>query len=207
MTVYDGSGLGDPAFASSKYADSPRLRGAVNCAYAGFYHNDLRVDPRIVRGLRGSSPCGGTRGEIRVPETAGAWAGLVTRRRAVCVLLACVVLVFPAAARGASAPKPSFLHLRYGAVSSPFSRDYWVYLPTKRPVHAPVVVYLHGCVQGAVDAAVGTRWNQAAERYGFIAVYPNERVSQDAATNADGYANGTGCWNFFQPKSQVSGGR
>lgn len=48
MTVYDGTGLGDPAFAGPLYARSPELEGAVNCAYPGFYHNDLRVDPRIV---------------------------------------------------------------------------------------------------------------------------------------------------------------
>lgn len=49
MTVYDGTGLGDPAFAGPTYADSPRLEGAdANCTYPGFYHNDLRVDPRIV---------------------------------------------------------------------------------------------------------------------------------------------------------------
>jgi hypothetical protein len=48
MTVYDGSGVGDPAF-YGPYAGSPRLEGAeANCAYPGFYHNDLRVDPRIV---------------------------------------------------------------------------------------------------------------------------------------------------------------
>ncbi|HVE92421.1 MAG TPA: alpha/beta fold hydrolase [Actinomycetota bacterium] len=49
MTVYDGTGVGDPAFAGPTYAQSPRLEGAANCEYPGFYHNDLRVDPRIVR--------------------------------------------------------------------------------------------------------------------------------------------------------------
>lgn len=52
MTVYDGTGLGDPAFAGPTYAKSPQLRDpdgdVVNCEYPGFYHNDLRVDPRIV---------------------------------------------------------------------------------------------------------------------------------------------------------------
>ena len=48
MTVYDGSGAGDPAYYGPTYADSPRLNGATNCEFPGFYHNDLRVDPRIV---------------------------------------------------------------------------------------------------------------------------------------------------------------
>lgn len=56
MTIYDGTGLADPAFAGPMYAQSPRLEDraeypegrVVNCEYPGFYHNDLRVDPRIV---------------------------------------------------------------------------------------------------------------------------------------------------------------
>ena len=46
MTVYDGSGGCDPAFAGS-YASSPRLQGAMNCTFPGAYHNDLRVDRLI----------------------------------------------------------------------------------------------------------------------------------------------------------------
>lgn len=48
LTVYDGSGAGDPAFAGPTYAQSPALKGACNTQYPGTYHNDLRVDPAIV---------------------------------------------------------------------------------------------------------------------------------------------------------------
>ena len=48
LTVYDGSGSGDPAFVGPDSA-SPRLNGALNCAFPGAYHNDLRIDPLIVR--------------------------------------------------------------------------------------------------------------------------------------------------------------
>ena len=51
MTVYDGSGIGDPAFPGS-YAASPRLEGADNREYPYTYHNDLRVDPAIVADYR-----------------------------------------------------------------------------------------------------------------------------------------------------------
>lgn len=46
LTIYDGSGMGDPYY-SGPDADSPRLDGALNCRFAGAYHNDLRVDPVI----------------------------------------------------------------------------------------------------------------------------------------------------------------
>lgn len=51
LTVYDGTGAGDPAFAGP-YAQSPALRGADNRQYPGTYHNDLRLDPAIVADYR-----------------------------------------------------------------------------------------------------------------------------------------------------------
>ena len=52
LTVYDGSGVGDPAYVGPTYAESPRLLGADNRAFAVTYHNDLRVDPAIVAAYR-----------------------------------------------------------------------------------------------------------------------------------------------------------
>ncbi len=48
MTVYDGSGVGDPAYAGPTYAQSPRLVGADNREFPATYHNDLRLDPTII---------------------------------------------------------------------------------------------------------------------------------------------------------------
>ena len=48
MTVYDGTGAGDPAFEGPTYAQSPALRGADNRQFPLTYHNDLRMDPAIV---------------------------------------------------------------------------------------------------------------------------------------------------------------
>jgi triacylglycerol lipase len=52
MTVYDGTGVGDPAFAGPAYAQSPRLQGADNREYPYTYHNDLRLDAAIVADYR-----------------------------------------------------------------------------------------------------------------------------------------------------------
>ena len=52
MTVYDGTGLGDPAFVGPTYAQSPALSGADNRQYPNTYHNDLRMDPKIVADYR-----------------------------------------------------------------------------------------------------------------------------------------------------------
>ena len=52
LTVYDGSGAADPAFSGPTYAQSPRLKGALNREYPGTYHNDLRMDAAIVADYR-----------------------------------------------------------------------------------------------------------------------------------------------------------
>jgi len=51
MTVYDGSGVGDPAFPGI-YASSPELKGADNRTYPLEYHNDLRINEDIVADYR-----------------------------------------------------------------------------------------------------------------------------------------------------------
>ncbi|MGQ0431045.1 MAG: hypothetical protein ACT452_01410 [Microthrixaceae bacterium] len=52
LTVYDGSGAADPAFAGPDYQKSPQLKNAENREFAGTYHNDLRIDPAIVKAYR-----------------------------------------------------------------------------------------------------------------------------------------------------------
>ncbi len=70
LTVSDGSGVGDPAFAGPTYAQSPQLKGATNLAFPLTYHNDLRLDPAIVAAYRGF-------------VTAAEKPSLLTRRRRV----------------------------------------------------------------------------------------------------------------------------
>ena len=53
LTVYDSTGVGDPAYAGPAYALSPMLKGAKNTAFPYTYHNDLRMDPAIVAVYRG----------------------------------------------------------------------------------------------------------------------------------------------------------
>lgn len=52
LTIYDGTGAGDPAFAGPAYAASPMLKGAENVDYPGVYHNDLRIRGDVVEFYR-----------------------------------------------------------------------------------------------------------------------------------------------------------
>src|SRR5690349_11921732 len=60
---------------------------------------------------------------------------------------------------------------------------------------APLVCMLHGCTQDAAGFAAATRMNEAADRHGFVVVYPE----QDRGRNPQA------CWNWFRPEHQARG--
>jgi poly(hydroxyalkanoate) depolymerase family esterase len=62
-------------------------------------------------------------------------------------------------------------------------------------VSAPLVCMLHGCTQDPQSFAAATRMNAAADRHGFVVVYPGQERS----------ANAQGCWNWFLPEHQERG--
>lgn len=59
----------------------------------------------------------------------------------------------------------------------------------------PLVCMLHGCTQDPASFAAATLMNDAADRHGFVAVYPK----QDRGDNPQG------CWNWFLPEHQARG--
>jgi poly(hydroxyalkanoate) depolymerase family esterase len=56
----------------------------------------------------------------------------------------------------------------------------------------PLVVMLHGCTQKPGGFAAATAMNRAADRHGFVVLYPEQ--ARDA--------NQQGCWNWFLPAHQ-----
>jgi poly(hydroxyalkanoate) depolymerase family esterase len=59
----------------------------------------------------------------------------------------------------------------------------------------PLVCMLHGCTQDAPTFAAATRMNEAADRHGFVAVYPQQGHGD----------NPQRCWNWFLPEHQGRG--
>jgi poly(hydroxyalkanoate) depolymerase family esterase len=59
----------------------------------------------------------------------------------------------------------------------------------------PLVCMLHGCTQDAASFAAATRMNDAADRHGFVAVYPQQERGDNARC----------CWNWFLPEHQARG--
>ncbi|MEP6729514.1 MAG: PHB depolymerase family esterase [bacterium] len=73
------------------------------------------------------------------------------------------------------------------------SREFVVYRPASFPEKKEaraLVVMLHGCTQTADDFARGTRMNVAAEREGFIVLYPEQPAS----------AHPQKCWSWYNPE-------
>ena len=52
LTVFDGSGYGDPSYAGPTYSQSPALKGGFERQFGGTYHNDLRLEPQIIYAYR-----------------------------------------------------------------------------------------------------------------------------------------------------------
>jgi poly(hydroxyalkanoate) depolymerase family esterase len=60
----------------------------------------------------------------------------------------------------------------------------------------PLVCMLHGCTQDAASFAAATLMNEAADRHGFVVVYPQQERGD----------NPQACWNWFLPQHQARGG-
>jgi poly(hydroxyalkanoate) depolymerase family esterase len=73
------------------------------------------------------------------------------------------------------------------------TRSYKLYIPASYTGEAlPLIVMLHGCTQNPDDFAVGTEMNVVAEERHCFVVYPAQTKT----------ANGSNCWNWFQPGDQ-----
>lgn len=104
----------------------------------------------------------------------------------------------PASMRTPSRPAPSttgkgtWRSFRFTGTAG--TRAYSVYIPQglRRTTRAPLVLALHGCGQNALDFAAGTRFNDLADKHGFIVAYPEQSMTN----------NGQRCWNWFRPGHQ-----
>lgn len=125
-----------------------------------------------------------------VIERAGGMASpLPTAFRAPASLESAPPTIVPGALRPAAVRRPRALtvpRLRF---------DVHVPRGTDLAAAVPLVCMLHGCTQDAAAFAASTRMNEAADRHGFVVVYPE----QDRGRNPQA------CWNWFLPEHQVRG--
>ncbi|HYM57861.1 MAG TPA: PHB depolymerase family esterase [Solirubrobacteraceae bacterium] len=99
----------------------------------------------------------------------------------------------PAAVR--SAPNPGTWEERTFTAAGR-TRRALVHTPASiQETAVPLVCVLHGCTQDAAGFAAATRMNHAADRHGFIAVYPQQQRGENPRC----------CWNWFEPQHQTRG--
>jgi poly(hydroxyalkanoate) depolymerase family esterase len=70
-----------------------------------------------------------------------------------------------------------------------------IYVPKHLDGPVPLVVVLHGCEQDADAIAASARWNELAEKEGFLVLYPNQQWG----------LNPYNCWNWFLPVNEAPG--
>lgn len=75
---------------------------------------------------------------------------------------------------------------------NPGSLNAYIYVPKSisNEKNVPLVVALHGCSQTAHNIAEETGWNTLAEKHGFIVLYPEQKIANNASR----------CFNWFSKK-------
>lgn len=66
----------------------------------------------------------------------------------------------------------------------------FIHIPENLSSNAPMVVALHGCSQTAEELAQLTGWNELADKYGFVVLYPEQRSVNNMSS----------CFNWFMMK-------
>lgn len=77
--------------------------------------------------------------------------------------------------------------------ANPGALQMFSYVPPNLPLHAPLVVMLHGCGQTAAAYDGGTGWSLLAEQLGFAVLAP-----QQVAANNPG-----ACFDWFDPSNNL----
>ncbi len=119
----------------------------------------------------------------------------VVQRKLAALTLIMLGLGIAISAGAPSVQASSFLSGTYTNAAG--TRPYKLFVPTSYTGRAavPLVVVLHGCSQNPDNIATGSRFNDLAEQYGFLALYPQQLSDYNASK----------CWNWFETSHQTRG--
>lgn len=70
---------------------------------------------------------------------------------------------------------------------NPGNLNMWYYQPDSISENTPIVIALHGCTQNALEFAQQTGWNKLADHFGFVVLYPEQKVINNMSR----------CFNWF----------
>ncbi|WP_243371480.1 alpha/beta hydrolase family esterase [Microvirga solisilvae] len=100
-----------------------------------------------------------------------------------------------AASQGPSPTAPSRLTEVREFGTNPGNLRMFTYAPQELSASPALVVVLHGCTQNAAGYDYGSGWSVLAERYGFVALFPEQQEAN----------NPKRCFNWFQPADTERG--
>lgn len=104
-----------------------------------------------------------------------------------------MALMLGACGGGASGGAAAGSFERFEFVSEAGSRTYKLFVPAGLPAGpVPLLVELHGCNSDADEEARWSRFNTLAPAFQLLIAYPEQSEE----------ANGSRCWNWFQPDHQ-----
>lgn len=124
-------------------------------------------------------------------------------RRARSAFAVLALLLVGLAVPSGAAAKGSLSHSTYTEPGG-LTRSYYLYVPAGLKPGRPVVMFLHGCNETALQGLAATGFNRLADKEKIAVVYPEQtRPASGSAPVVDG--NGLGCWNWFLPDHQARG--
>ena len=97
---------------------------------------------------------------------------------------------------GLAEPYDSRLVPFEGSGSNPGRLNAWAYVPKGISAGAPLVVVLHGCTQNARGYDHGSGWSAAADKHGFVVLFPEQQRGN----------NPNLCFNWYQRRDARRGG-
>jgi poly(hydroxyalkanoate) depolymerase family esterase len=123
--------------------------------------------------------------------------GFGGRRTALLAVLGAVLAFAASPAAAGAADRGAVTALTYGSGAG--AHPYLVYVPkgytAKR--HLPLVVFAHGCQTSAEQQMRSSRFNDLADRKGFVVAYPDVTAAEAAQPGPVAR-----CWQFFVPANQ-----
>jgi poly(hydroxyalkanoate) depolymerase family esterase len=87
------------------------------------------------------------------------------------------------------------INVIFAALLSPSAHAALVYSPPNFNKDAHLVVVIHGCLQSAESMALGTSWNQFADKNNLVVLYPQVPEGHPIS-----------CWGWYLPENQKAGG-
>lgn len=86
----------------------------------------------------------------------------------------------------------TLLYSSFAFAKIPLFAEFEVHIPKSLKKKPSLLVVLHGCKQSANDIAAISKFNDLADKEGFIVLYPQQRSMR----------NGYMCWNWFSSSNQ-----